>query len=332
LEKYMSISRSLTPARLAETLRRQLAPDWGPGYEPAMRATRSEAPSVSRASLLSSEALGRTIHAHSAAEQPFVFLALHHPWLAGFFEQRAMSIEPAAHPLQSHPLAVGKFLPSSSGTLKIASQLKVLHLHPKVWVTKAAAPDDSRDGYWAPAPWIDDHLLALQDEQGLYCVAWDIKAKAEDHGRPGPGPIRRRLSVQAQKKSAARIAVQERYHEELGIRISRVAGEQLNGHVANNLRALFGWSLSPSQIPGPLRQELTERFREGLRQGTPPIEVIRASVGTDRASFDLGKRVLYQAIFRREIRVDLFKPILVDRPLNPEVLDVVRVYEAWFAR
>jgi hypothetical protein len=332
MEKLVPKSHLPTLSRLAEIIRRQLVPDWGSGYQPAMRGTRSEAPRVSRASLITSEALGRTLHAHSGPEQAFTFLALYHPGLIGFNEQRVMWPDPAPHPLQSHPLMSCQVLPSSSGTVAIAAQLNVLHVHPKVWVPAPGSPEDPKEGYWVPSPWIGDHLLFLQDEQGPYCVYWDIKARAGEHGRPGPGRMQRRYSARAQARSAARLAVQECYYGEFGIRTVLAAGEQINRHVANNLRALFGWSLSPSPIPDSLRGELSERFREGLRKGTPPIEIIRTSVGTDLASVDIGKRILYQAISRRDVRVDLFQPVLIDRPLNPEVRDVIAEYAAWFAR
>ncbi|WP_205734188.1 hypothetical protein [Acidovorax kalamii] len=44
------------------------------------------------------------------------------------------------------------------------------------------------------------------------------------------------------------------------------------------------------------------------------------------------KNVLEQGIWNRSIRVDLFEPVLLDRPLKREREDPVFVYGDWFSR
>ena len=59
----------LTLARLYEILRRQDPPQWGKQYDPAIRATREEAPSRSRPAQVWSERLERYCHTLSLVEQ-----------------------------------------------------------------------------------------------------------------------------------------------------------------------------------------------------------------------------------------------------------------------
>jgi hypothetical protein len=42
--------------------------------------------------------------------------------------------------------------------------------------------------------------------------------------------------------------------------------------------------------------------------------------------------LIHQGIWRRELRVDLFRPVLADKPLRREVTDVLVKYADWFAR
>jgi hypothetical protein len=44
------------------------------------------------------------------------------------------------------------------------------------------------------------------------------------------------------------------------------------------------------------------------------------------------KAAFFSAVWRREIRIDLFRPVLVDRPLRPERVDPIVRYASWFER
>jgi len=43
-------------------------------------------------------------------------------------------------------------------------------------------------------------------------------------------------------------------------------------------------------------------------------------------------KILYAAIWSREVRVDLYRPVLPDKPLRRERSDVLVDYSHWFAR
>jgi hypothetical protein len=50
-----------------------------------------------------------------------------------------------------------------------------------------------------------------------------------------------------------------------------------------------------------------------------------------RCSDEVIKAILCQMIWNRKLRVDLFKPILLERPLIPEIKDVLIEYSHWYA-
>jgi hypothetical protein len=52
-----------------------------------------------------------------------------------------------------------------------------------------------------------------------------------------------------------------------------------------------------------------------------------------RIGFYEQKIVLYQGIFTRRIRVDLFDcHFFIDRPMRPESQDVLELFKHWFSR
>jgi hypothetical protein len=330
MEQHMNTSNTPALRRIVKILRRRNASGWGANYQPAIRSSRSEAPSISRASEINSREQGRSLQMLSPGEQEASLLALHQPALFDLHEQRELSAEPAAHPLQSHPLVSGRDLPGISGTLAIAERLGALRFHPRTWVASDEQDVTTGEGFWAPGFWIGDLLLFLADEQGPYCVHWDVKAKHGDHGKPGPG-VRDR-SGHAAARARARHEVMCAYYQEAGIRSVSVARDAIDRHASNNLRALFGWHQKPPSMTLSLQRELLDRLRVALSDGTPPIEIFSAMMKKASVSFDACKRVFYRAIWRRELRVDLFHPVLVDRPMRIEMRDVLIEYASWFAR
>jgi hypothetical protein len=204
----------LTAARVRTIMKRQVPPRWGPSYLPAILATRGEAPSKSGALTMPSEKFQRDMHAGSRAERPFISLALMHPRLFEFKEQHILSPTPSVHPLVGHPRARGIALPVTSGTVNIAERLGVLAMHPQV-LEKFKGPEGPSER-WIPGPWIGDHLPFLTDDQGPYCVSWDVKRYEGDHGKPGPGDWTERTAPRRVREAAARDLVYVEYMRERG--------------------------------------------------------------------------------------------------------------------
>ncbi|MDY0748724.1 hypothetical protein SNE35_29770 [Paucibacter sp. R3-3] len=333
--------KSKNPAmrRIATTRARAAASGWGPDYLAPLRASRGEAPSISRASELYSPKVGRFLELLSTPEQVAGLLALHHPGLFELIEQKELSPMPDLNPLEGHPRYTGPALPPVSGTIDIADRMGLLRFHPKAWQDVpvlrtddlATTAFDTADSYCVPGYWHGDLLLYLEDEQGMYCLHWDTKAKPGDHGMPGPGyaPSRRRQAI---SRAQARDKVVLAYFHEANIRTVRVAGSEIDRTVTNNLRAAVAWQRRPPDMTDELQFGLMSELRAALLSETTPIEVFRRFSRDTSASMDACRRVFYRAIMSRELRLDLFRDIVVDRPMLAERRDVLAVYADWFER
>lgn len=315
--------------RLRTILERQDKPLFGPEYRPAILATRREAPSISRPSTVYWHRLGRDVHLLSSPERAAALLAMYHSGLFELHEQKMLSVNPRAHPMAGHPAAVGLKLPPVRGTVDVANRLGHLSFHPKV---KAPRQEGSNEWMWVPYPYIGDLLLFLQDQDGPYCVNWSIKLHPEDFDRPASraDPIRN-PSVAAHRVQA-RHEIERVYYEDAGIRTVRIAKTNIDLHVVTNLTQLFGWHLQAVPLDEGQRAEMVTKYETALELGITPIDVIGQLILRHRYRREDCLAVLYQAIWTRRLRIDLFRPLLVDRPLRPEKRDVIKVYAEWFER
>lgn len=315
--------------RLRTILARQDKLSFGPDYQPAIRATPREAPSISRPSVVRSSKLGREVHLLSTPECAAALVALHHPELFELHEQKMLSVDSRPHPLFGHPAATGLKLLPVRGTVEVAEQLGYLPFHPKV---KAPRTVKFKEWMWVPFPYIGDLLLFLTDQDGPYCVNWTVKLDPEGFDRPlpHPGPIRKPSA--AARRIQARHEIERVYYDDAGIRTVRIAKTGIDFHVVANLRQLFGWQLQTTRLHDEQRAEMLAKYETALNLGIPPIDMTAQLMLRHRCSREDCFAVLYQAIWARRLRVDLFKPVLVDRPLQPEKRDVLTEYAAWFAR
>lgn len=339
------MSRILTVERVREIASRQFPIRFGAGYVPSILATREEAPAISRPAIRYSQRLGREFHALSVPELRAIVLALYHPLVFDVQENYAYNHGPGTHPLASHPLGCALQLPPTQGTLAHAERLQVLPLHPRVRSTEDEtttvekdtppaqdeAPEEDGSSGWDPAFYIGDLLVYITDEQGPYLLDWDTKERAGQHAQPGPGPLAKRHSRNAKARAAAREAVTRAYDTELDIRPVRVAGEQIDDDVVANLFQLLGWHHYRTQRSAAERADLEQALSASMGNGVSPISLLPSwtELGWAREEF---QAVLYQAIWKRRIRVDLFRPVLINRPLKPETRDVLEVYGSWFKR
>ncbi len=172
----MGASRQLTRARLTEILRRQDPPAFGPTYEPAIKATREEAPSNCRPAFVWSDRLQREISTLSEPERDVLAIVLYADRFFELHEQRMLPILNSPHPLAGHPRAIGLELPTSRGTLEIADELRYLKFHPVV----AGKDTEEGDATSVPGCMIGDLLLFVEDRRGPFCVNLDIKSTREE--------------------------------------------------------------------------------------------------------------------------------------------------------
>jgi len=303
---------------------------WGPAYVSAMFATPDEAPTASRPTAFFSRRQQRYVHPMGYPEAVFGAFADYHPSVWEYHEGHLLQPWPVDHPLACHPLYADRPWPSTRGTIQILAGMGRLREHPRV-------PAFSIDGTLltdgnAVLAWIGDMMLFLQDAaREPYVLDWDIKNSIGRHGQPWAGNWRAAHSPRAKRRAALRDAGYEAYMAELQIGIRRVALEEIDVEVSRNLVRLCSRYQSEVGLPDALIQDLDAAYAECLRCGDPPLVVIKRLVA-DPSLFGEAGRVLDHAVWERRLRVDLWRPILVDQPLLPERIDLLEHHRAWFAK
>lgn len=309
-------------ANLQRMLKRQDPVRFGAEYQPAIRATRSEAPPTSRFRRMYWRRHGRDLHCLAATEADAVLLALYNPATVDVLEQLMLRRWDAPHLLSDHPDCMAADLPPFRGTVAVAERLDCLAFHP--YVTKRS-PDDEliRIAY----PFVGDLLLILRVDGDLRCVNWNIKSRRGDHDRPHP---EKRRTRRATERAIARDRIEEAYYRDAGIPTYRIAQDQIDTEVRRNLTALFPHVDVPLDVPRSAADEAVRTYRIAVESGYPLVDAVTHLLGTGRYTSYTLRTILYAAIWRRELRLDLFAPILIDQPAMPERRDVLEEYRAWF--
>lgn len=323
-------ARGHTFARLRQIVRRQNEIRWGADYQPSIEATPREAPSLSRASILTPAKLGgRNMHLLSTAERAFALLALYHPDVVEIHEQKMLSPEPRLHPLTGFPGASIGGLPPIKGMIDVAERLGYVDLLPLVQEDQPANPQSPRLFVF---PYVGDLLLFLHPpRQNPYCINWNIKDKIQAFKRKGALDSKRRF-LGEEVLELPRNEMERVYYADAGIRTEHLALDQLDPHVVANLTQLFLHHKVPLDLSRAQHDELRDRFATAFATAVSPMDVIQLCVARGRFSVHQCRTFLWQAIWRRELLCDLFKPVLIDRPLRRQTVDVIDTYSSWFGR
>ena len=316
--------RKMTEVRLAEILRRQDPPAWGKNYDPTIRATVEEAPSRSRPHRVWWERIGRDVHVLSRPELWALVIVLYCPRLWDLQEQRMLPFLPSAHPLASHPRAAGMVLPAMPGTLAVADRLGYLGWHPFL---RGQTKDDA-----VPLPWVGDLLLFLDDEDGPFCSNINIRDVRESFVIPGVTVTVKTDLTRAKEKEAARQETERALYAEAGIATHQVAGDELDQIVVANLQQILTWQKRKSALEDSEREDLQGVLHAGMAAGKSALEVIHGFSGVDQRRFYECKIEMYQSIWQRQLRIDLFQYFFFDHALIPESRDVLDLYGEWFKR
>lgn len=325
----MGTVRRLTEARLRTILSRQDPPAFGHGYVPSIRAVREEAPDKSRFAMVWSALVQREISTLSRPEKWVLYIVLYCPWLFDIHEQRMLPYLQAPHPLTGHPLAAGMRLPSFRGTLAIAEELGALELHPVLHIASTADPTVITA---VPFPWIGDFLLFLQDGQGPYCVNLSIKATDAEFDVPTVGIKPNTDMKRAVRHAQVRHRAEQILYADVDIPTIRVAADTVNTTVLANLEQIYGWQNRVHPFDEAQQLEIIDAMRAAVLAGVSALEVIHNLMAEfGYALYDL-KVVMYQAIWKRELRVDLYQYFFIERPLIAEHRDVLDQFSHWFKR
>lgn len=319
----------MTWTRLQQIRRRQPKVLWSPNYVAATFADPREAPGISSGTILRPMKLGfRELHTLSFNETCAAFLAIYNPNCWEVFDQLALSATPCPHLLYGHPRASGLQLPDFKGTVDVTERLGILEKHPRV---RAEIGRDPANWPMVPFPYISDLTLCLQDEAGPYVVDWPIKDKFENFRRRGVHKSRARPD-EDDPAVVNRTRLQEVYFKDAGIRTVQVVGSSIDFHVRCNLRELFLDESYPLTVAESARIEILGMYRECIGRDVPANRLAHQAARDYRIAPREAVAVMKQGIWRRELRVDLFQPVLMDRPLCPESQDILVRYADWFKR
>ena len=318
-----------TDARLRQIKERQWEPRWGRHYLAATRADAREAPGISTGNILRPMKFDeREFHTLSEPEEFLALLALHNPDCWELHEQFVMFPKSREHPLQGHFAARGLQFKPFRGTLDVVERMGYSN-HPRVRLR--LGPDPTK---WpmAPYPFTGDLRLFMKDELGVYCVNWPVKNKYADFRQKGPRSKPRPLDDLEDLAAIARQQVEAVYHSDAEIRTQPVSKDLLNLDLRLNLRNVFLDDSNPIPLDSDKRRDAVSRVSEFVGQDVPMFIVAKRI--SNEFSFDQQDAVslIHQAIWRRELRVNLFRPVITTNPLHLEVTDVFLQYADWFRR
>lgn len=326
----MASRKGISPANFRKIYERQTVERWDADYIPSILATVQEAPSISRASTLGSALLNREVHTLSLPERYVGMLALHYPNCEGLQEQKVMFPFQRAHPLFGQPGVLSTSLPEFKGVIDVAERLGYLSRLPKMSIDDPANPGQKRNPVY---PFVSDFLIRLRPANGgqSYCVNWSVKDSEVAFKRPPLRGARKRKKGQGEDPEVilARHELEELYYNDAGIRTHRIAGNQLHPHLVANLEICFGYHHKTALLPSEQQSEIVQKLQIALDTGIPPREVILSVCSRTKATVHDCRVLLYKAIWLRKLRVDLFSPVLINRPLKPEKRDVFEVYADW---
>lgn len=319
------MGRKIIPARIKSIYQRQRDPAWDEAYQPSILATPQEAPSHSKASKITYENFGREIHLLSEPELHLCIFALHHPNIVGLQEQRILSPVPSVHPLSSFEGQDKLSLPSLKGTLNVADRLGFSDIHQKI---KIKGKDRSHD---VTIPFVGDFLLAIKESEEINCLNWSVKSQQKNFNEISLYEFDKlSRNSKASEKLLARHQIEKVYYEDACIRTVFISSNQVDKNVLLNLRQVFLYHRRCKHLLSDQRAELFHYFQTAIQLDIPPIEVVRKFELKGKYSPEESISVLYQSIWHRQLRIDLFRPILIDRPLHPEKKDVFETYADLF--
>lgn len=317
--------------RLKTILQRQEPPRWGAEYIPSTLATREEAPAVSQASTLASATSGRTFHALSSPERAFILFALYHPYIFEVQEQRMLSRTPTRHPLDSCPMVEQSVRPSLRGTVTVAEDLGLLDHHPTFHFEYRDSTGKTQQKE-VPFPYTGDILVFFRDSQGTAAANWSIKKSPADFQRPAFGSRKYRESAEGKAKTIARHYIEKVYYADADIPTLQLTPEDWSKELRANLEQLFSWHDRRMSVPAGLTPRIVNHFKYAIGSDHNAIDIAIQLASRHSLKLEDVKAVFYQAIWKRELRIDLFEPIAIDKPMLPEKSDPIEKYSHWLRR
>lgn len=327
MQGMVMVKKIVTPNRVATVYKRQKSPSWGPDYLPGILATKEEAPDFSRASILTPGLVGRQVHCLSEPEKYFAIFGCYSKKFSGLQEQRMMAAHTTLHPLSTMKSFESVPLPVLPGIVEVAERIGATNI---LKTGTVYFGNEGRESEQIILPFFSDFLWACRGADGetTGCLNWNIKDVEDGFGR---SPKRKNCGGKQDEDVIARQTIERLLYQSGGIPTHQLSLDQLDINLRENLLHLFLHHRRRIGLSEVLRFELRERFLTALLADIPPFDVILDSMR--HAKFDLNdaRTYLWQLIWNRELRVDLFSRLLISRPLRPEKIDPLEMYAKWFA-
>lgn len=319
------MAKRINAARVKSIYERQRNPTWDENYQPSILATPQEAPSHSSASKITFDKFHREIHLLSKPELHLCIFALHHPNIVGLQEQRVLSPVPSLHPLWSFEGVDKLNLNPLEGTLNVADRLGLGEIHQKLKIK-------GKNGFHdVTIPFVGDFLFAININGEIKCLNWSVKSQQKNFNEIFLYEFDKIIrNSKALEKLLVRHQIEKVYYEDANIGTVFISSDQVDKNVLLNLRQVFLYHRRCKHLLADQRAELFHYFQTAIQADIPPIEVVRKFELKGKYSPEESISVLYQSIWQRKLRIDLFQPILVDRPLKLEKKDVFEVYSDFF--
>jgi hypothetical protein len=312
--------------RFKRIFARQSVEKWGKDYIPAILATRTEGPSRSSLSQIFVPKMGRLMHLLSEPEELIVRVALYNPHVFDIHEQRMLDPRPRPHPLHMRLRQLGLNPPGFTGTVAVAERLGLFSKHPRIY-----APDQRGETIEVAEPYVGDLLIFLDDgRRPPYCVNWTIKSSHADFiEQDSKGFKTASEKNAAQRKALMRHKIEEVYYQDAGIPTFQLCPSDFERQVLLNLRLCQRHHARSIDIDPACLESFLSDVRGVIGTSIPALKVINDYAGVaPRAHFITA---FYQGVWTRNIRINLFRPILLDKKLNLEGLDILDEYSRLFS-
>lgn len=326
------MSRRTRPsaAREKQIRERQDPVGWGKDYQTGQRANTAEAPDESRPSTIRSVEFKRPLHSMGLPEMSAILVGLKSGLAKELHEGRMLPPEPGPGPLSGYPYSEATEVQGHPGAIQVAESLGVIEHHPTVTVP---CNDGHRKTKTIAFPLLGDLLWYLEDQAGSFPVNWTIKRTTEDFDRPFNS---KKLSAQqlaeAVEAQQARDAIETELYRRCGVPTHHIAESDIPQAVVLNLRALYPWQERTAHLEPELQEEVVETLRARMPREVPVFETLRYFLGRYGGTLHDYLVVLNQAIWKDALRIDLWSPFNVDRPLRPEVKSFLEYFGRWFKR
>lgn len=298
----------------------------GSEYQPAIRAVRGEAPSMSRCCRIWFALHGRELHTLSLSETCAAIVAFFHPGLVDLLEQRCLPTDPECHPASLYPEMSGTLLPGLSGTVAIAEKLGLSKYHPRF------VCEDEIGRYRVPVPFVGDLLLILKDQNGLYAVNWTVKASEAGFKESlNRRPVKRQ-SLQSQERAEARLRIEVECYAEAGIPTHKIIRTTFSPILVANLKQCLIWLNRQTTLDPAAQQAMVADYAVIVGTELAPLDLLETLKQKYQCSRQDCCIVFHRAVWTRKLRINLFVPVLFDTPMREETEDPLVKYAHLFER